>query len=103
MSTYTDNELINMLLTLLDENLNVEEKKGLLERKHGIPMTMELSQEVAKMCNLSEYYEEKAVRKDRIERIQVMLKKDCTKEFILSIGYTEEEFSEAEKQMMQLA
>lgn len=55
------------------------------------------------MCNLSEHYEEMAVKKERIEKIQAMIKENCSKEFILKIGYTEEEYSEAERQLLQLA
>ena len=46
----TDNELLKMLLTLSDEELDVEEKKERLERDHGIPMTVELAQEVNDAC-----------------------------------------------------
>ena len=55
------------------------------------------------MCNLSEYYEEVAVKKERIEKIQAMLNKGCSKDFILEVGYTEDEYSEAKSQLMQLA
>jgi len=37
-----------------------------------------------------------AVKAERIERIQAMLKEGCTKELILKIGYTEDEYLEAE-------
>ena len=32
-----------------------------------------------------------------------MIEMDCLKEFILRVGYTEDEFSEAQNQMVQLA
>lgn len=99
----TDNELLKMLLTLLDENLDAEEKKKRLEREHGIPMTVELAQEVNDMCNLSEYYEEMAVKKDHIEKIKKMISKGYSKEDILDLGYTKEEYAEAESQSVQLA
>lgn len=54
------------------------------------------------MCEVMERYEKLAVKAERIERIQCMLEKGCSKEFILDIGYTEEEFSEAEGKMLQM-
>ena len=47
------NRLIEMLDTLLGA-MDVESKKQKLQDKFDIPMTMEINQEVAKMCNLSE-------------------------------------------------
>lgn len=53
------------------------------------------------MCDIMERYEKIAVRADRIERIQHMINKGCSKEFILDIGgYSEDEFIEAKTQMM---
>lgn len=95
----TDNELLRMLLTLLDLNLDVTEKKRRLEKDYGILMTKELAEEVDEMCNLSEYYEEMAVQKERIQKIQRMIQKGYSQEEILDIGYTEEEIFEAEGQM----
>lgn len=54
------------------------------------------------MCEVMERYEKLAVKADRIERIQRMIEKGCSKEFILDIGYTKDEFSEAENKMLQL-
>ena len=45
---------------------------------------------------------EEGMCKERISAIQRMLKKNYAKEIILDIGYTEEEISEAENQLMQL-
>lgn len=55
------------------------------------------------MCNLSEYYEEMAVKKERIEKIKKMMSKGYSKEDILDLGYTKEEYAEAESQFVQLA
>lgn len=66
-------------------------------------MTVELAQEVNDMCNLSEYYEEVAVKKERIEKIKKMISKGYSKEDILDLGYTKEEYAEAENQSLQLA
>ena len=56
------------------------------------------------MCEVMEKYEKiaaaNAVKKANIEKIIRMLELNCSKEFVLSIGYTEDEFSEAEKQIL---
>lgn len=54
------------------------------------------------MCEVMEKYEKIAVRKDRIEKIQAMLREGFAKEVILKIGYTEDEYSEAESQVGQI-
>lgn len=53
------------------------------------------------VCEVMEHYENLAVKNANIEKIIRMLELNCSKEFILSIGYTEDEFSEAEKQILQ--
>ena len=47
------NQLIEMLDTLLGK-MDAESKKNKLQNKFQIPMTVQINQEVAKMCNLSE-------------------------------------------------
>ena len=58
------------------------------------------------VCEIMERYENiaatKAKKDERLESIQRLLKLDCPKEFILKAGYTEEEFIEAETQLLQL-
>lgn len=54
------------------------------------------------VCAVMERYERMAVKKDRIERIIIMIEKGCSKEFILELGYTEDEYCEARTQMMIL-
>lgn len=49
------------------------------------------------MSELMEQYNREAVKKERMEKIQALLKHNCDKEFILSVGYSEEEYEEAEK------
>lgn len=59
------------------------------------------------MCNLSENIEArgyekgitKGITKERIAAIERMIKADATKEQILSYGYTEAEYAEAERTM----
>lgn len=50
-----------------------------------------------------EKYNKIAVREERIEMIQKMISKKYSKEDIFELGYTEDEYSEAENQLMQLA
>ncbi len=47
------NQLIEMLDTLLGK-MDADDKKTKLQNKFQIPMTVQINQEVAKMCNLSE-------------------------------------------------
>ena len=49
----SQNQLIEMLDTLLGK-MDAESKKNKLQNKFQIPMTVQINQEVAKMCNLSE-------------------------------------------------
>lgn len=49
------------------------------------------------MCNLSESLIEGAIEEERIDAIERMIRANATKEQILSYGYTEEEYEEAEK------
>ena len=48
------------------------------------------------MCNLSENIIEQSIKTERLNAIERMLKAGATKEQIISFGYTEEEFAEAE-------
>ena len=84
-----------------------------MEKKVRNPKFPALSAEVTRlketeggaevMCKEMERYERIAVRADRIERIQHMINKGCSKDFILEVGgYSEEEYTEAESQMLQM-
>lgn len=48
------------------------------------------------MCNLSEKIIEQSIKTERLNAIERMIKADFTKRQIISCGYTEEEFVEAE-------
>lgn len=48
------------------------------------------------MCEVMEKYVDEALRKEHIEKIQAMLKEGISKEVILKVGYTEDEYAEAE-------
>ena len=59
------------------------------------------------MCEVMEKYEKqaalKALQRERVDRIQHMINKGCSKDFILEVGgYSEAEYTEAESQMLQL-
>lgn len=49
------------------------------------------------VCEIMQKYEKMAVDEERISAIRKMIKKGCTKEFILDLDYTEEEYAEAER------
>ena len=55
---------------------------------------------VQSMCAVMEKYEKMAVKKERIDRIIIMVKKGYSKEDILDIGYTEDEYCEARTEML---
>ena len=98
--------------TVIDDGTDISDLMACFMKKEvKNPKFPILSAEVARlkeseggaqtMCDIMERYEKIAVRADRIERIQYMINKGCSKEFILDIGgYSEEEFIEAKTQMM---
>ena len=57
------------------------------------------------VCEVMEKYEkiavDEALKKERIHRIQIMIRKGKMKEEMLELGYTIEDISEAEKQLLQ--
>lgn len=53
------------------------------------------------VCEVMEKYEKIAVHNEKIEKIQAMIKEGLSKEIILRVGYTEDEYSEAENQMKE--
>lgn len=62
----SENELVNMLTTLLSSEITKEEKKQKLYQEYHIPMTIEFEQEVDEMCNLSGYVERQGEIKGEI-------------------------------------
>ena len=58
------------------------------------------------MCEVMERYEKiaaaEAVKNANVQKIIRMIEKKYSKEEILDIGYTEEEFFEAENKLLQL-
>lgn len=56
-------KVIDLLNILLASEMDVKEKKKHLEQDFGIKMTKQLEEETGKMCNYSEYIEERGVEK----------------------------------------
>ncbi|MDE6675226.1 MAG: hypothetical protein K2K19_10525 [Acetatifactor sp.] len=61
------NTLIAMLEVLLSE-MNVEEKKDILEKEYGMVMQVETEGRMQSMCNLSEVFIEKGIRRGAINQ-----------------------------------
>ncbi len=91
----SQNALISMLEKLLSQT-SVGEKKRILTEEYGMIMTTELEGRIQTMCNLSENIKEQSVKTERLNAIERMIKAGAKKEQIISFGYTEEEFAEAE-------
>ena len=58
---------------------------------------------VVKMCHIAQALEEEGMKQERINQIQRMIKKGKVKEEILDWEYTEEEYVEAERRLLQHA
>ena len=54
---------IDLLNVLLTSQMDVEKKKKCLEQEFGIRMTKQMEEEADRMCNYSEYIEERGVKK----------------------------------------
>ena len=103
----SQNVLISMLEKLLSKS-GVEEKKRILTEEYGMIMTTELEGRMQIMCNWSEAIKEtsfnegikkgieKGIEKERLNAVERMIRANLTKPQIISCGYTEEEFAEAE-------
>lgn len=72
-------------------DMDVKEKKRILEREYGMVMTIELEGRIQTMCNLSENIEargiEKGIEKERANAIERMIKAGATKEQILYVNH----------------
>ena len=89
----------NVLIAMLEELVSgkdASEKKRILEDEYGMTMTAELERRIQIMCNWSESIEERSIRRERLKAIERMIKINITKEQILSMGYTEDEYKKAE-------
>lgn len=83
--TKSENKLIDMLATLLSEELGKENKKRKLEDEFALPMTTEFEQEVDTMCNLSDYVEEKGREEGRSEANLASARKMLLKNMQISL------------------
>jgi len=77
--------IIELLGTLLSNELSPQERKNVMSDKFDIPMTEEIDEEVERMCNLSYAIEENAFREKDIKNIKRMLNKACSVEEIADL------------------
>lgn len=100
--------------TVIDDGTEISDLMACFMKKEvKDPKFPKLSAEVTRLketeggaqavCEVMERYENLAVKKANVQKVIRMIEEGCTKDFILKIGYTEDEFSEAENQMLQLA
>lgn len=99
--------------TVIDDGTEISDLMSCFMKKEvKNPKFPKLSAEVTRLketeggarivCDVMEKYENMAVKKANIQKVMKMIEMNCSKEFILNVGYTEDEFSEAQNQMMQL-
>ena len=97
--------------TVIDDGSDISDLMACFMKKEvKNPKFPALSAEVSRLketeggaqsvCAVMERYERMAVKKEKIERIIVMVEKGYSKEDILDIGYTEDEYCEARTQMV---
>ena len=65
-----NNKLHRLLVTLLSEKIEANEKLDILEHEYGIAMEESIEEDVKTMCNLSEGIEERAMETGRKEGIE---------------------------------
>ncbi len=105
----------NLLISMLEKLLSPtdeKEKKRILSEEYGMIMTTELERRMQVMCNWSENIREQAIKQgveqgikqgveqgiktERCNAIRRLIKANIAKEQIVSMGYTEDEFAEAQ-------
>ncbi len=59
----SEEEILGLLQTLLDETIQSERKLAILEEEYGIVMDDETRKEIREMCNLGDYVENKGMAK----------------------------------------
>ena len=59
----SEEEILGLLQTLLDETIQSERKLAILEEEYGIVMDDETRKEIRDMCNLGDYVENKGITK----------------------------------------
>lgn len=94
--------------TVIDDNTDIADLMACFTKKEvSNPKFPELSAEVKRLketeggaqavCEVMQKYERIAVHEERLTLIQNLMRLSCKKEFILSAGFTEDEYREAEK------
>lgn len=97
--------------TVIDDGTDISDLMACFMKKEvNNPKFPALSSEVTRLketeggtqavCEVMEKYEKIAVHNERIEKIQAMIKEGCSKEFILRVGYTANEYMEARTLML---
>ena len=102
-------ELFSMYIE--SSTLSPQEKEDILEDEYGVEMTVDIEGGLKEMCNLSGLIEERGIKQceeqgrhfERIAMIQKMIQNGFSKEIILGLDYTEDEYAEAEAKLCQLA
>ena len=86
-------ELMDFLAVFTNDNRYKDIKTELMKiENEGRPV---------KMCHVAQAWEEKGIRKERLNAIQRMLLKGLSKETILDLGYTEKEYTEVENKLLE--
>lgn len=99
--------------TCIDDGTDIAALMSCLKQKEiKHPKFPALSSEVARLketeggvqvvCEVMQKYENIAIKKERVEILQKMIKEKYTKESILRLGFTEDEYAEAESGLAQL-
>lgn len=86
-------ELMDFLSVFSGDNRYKDIKPELMNKK--------AKGESINMCIVIQTWEEKGIKKERLNTIQKMLRRGYSKEEILDWEYTEEEYAEAERQLLQ--
>ncbi len=99
--------------TVIDDGTDIADLMACFMKKEvKNPKFPKLSAEVSRLketeggaqavCEVMEKYEKIALKKDHIEKIQILLKEGFEKDLIYKLGYTEDEYRDAKEQMMEL-
>ena len=88
MSCFTKKEVKNVKFPVLSsEVMRLKQTEG------GVQVVCEVMQRYEKLAV------DEAMHIERMNQIKKMIQKGCTKEFILDLDYTEEEYAEAEREL----
>ncbi|MBR3721142.1 MAG: hypothetical protein IKN12_00075 [Selenomonadaceae bacterium] len=79
------NDVLRLLSVLLSTSVEPQDKKQILENGFKIPMTVEITEEVTAMCNLSDGIEKRGIEKGKSEVIVELLNANQSLEFISKV------------------